>query len=120
MIIFYAGKEKVLHTNCTGHFQTDPEGVKLHLTDIVELFRDSFPLKAVLFINSENLDEFDAKIKHLDLELVTLINTYVESAIVATTCWNGEENTKVTASPECNHVPLSIPVNLKIAVTPVK
>ena len=75
------------------------------------------PLKAALFLNFDIIEERSEKITHLDSEVVTLERVKTEPSLVATTCWDGEEGTKVSPNPECDHVPLTLPVDLKISVT---
>ena len=96
---------------------TDPAGIQLHLADILDYFRDRFPLNAKLFLNSDLLQECDENITQLDTEIVTLVDTRVQTSIVATTCWDTQEEIPNIEDPcDTRHSPLCIPTNLKITV----
>ena len=114
----HAGEEKILDKDCKGHFQTDPAGIQLHLTDILESFRDCLPLSAKLFLNSDLLQESDENISQLDTEIVTLLHTNVEASIVATTCWDTLDEIPSLSDDKLR--PVCIPTNLKIAVATLK
>ena len=79
--------------------------------DVTEHFRDSLPLDAVLFVNSEVLND---KIAHLNSEVITLTQLAVRSSIVATTSAN--ESGEI---PEIDDytITASVPTDLKIYVS---
>ena len=85
----------------------------MYLTDIVEFFGNSLPLKAALFLANDESSE-NEKIAHLDLEVITLMSVNTESSIVATTIWDRKD--AIPNLDDDNIVPVFIPIDLKIKV----
>lgn len=110
----FVDKQKILYEDCGGCFLTDPSCIQLYATDIIEHLKDSLPLKAILFLDS---DESDGTLSDPTSEVVTLKHTDVESFIIATTCWD-ENDAIPDIDTDCDDlVPVAIPTNLKITVT---
>ena len=72
-------------TTYTGHFSTAPGGIPLFLTDIVEHFKDSVPLSAILFLGSDLCDN-DIIVANLASTEVTFTQVSTKSSIIATAC----------------------------------
>lgn len=113
----HLGEEKTLYEDCEGHFLTDPGSVRLHLTDIVEYFGDCLPQKALLFLNSDVTDE---SVSHLVSEVITLTHVSIMSSIIASTCWNGEDDDLLPEVTDEDHIPVAIPTELEISVSILK
>ena len=93
---------------------TDPSCVQLYVTEIVEHLKDSLPLKATLFLDS---DQSDCPLPCLPSEIVTLKHTDVESFVIATTCWDENDAIPNIDSDHDDLIPVAIPTDLKISVT---
>lgn len=116
----YTGEEKTLYRQCEGHFLTDPGSVRLYLPEIAEFFRESLPLEAKLFLNSDVTDD---SISHLVSEVVTMTHVSIESSIIATTCWNDESKPNVLeeiGDENKSCMPIAIPMDLKIEISVIE
>ena len=105
------GDEKTLYTDCDGHFSTAPSGIQLFLTDIVEHFKDSLPLNAILFLDSDLCND---RIAQLASKVVTLTQVSIETSIIATTCFD-ENDASLDIDEDA--IPVAIPTVLDLAVT---
>ena len=117
----HIGEEKLLYRQCEGNFLTDPGSVRLYLPEIAEFFRESFPIVAKIFLNSDVTDD---NVACLVSEVVTMTHVSIESSIIATTCTDVQSNQneleveEITESEQC--IPIAIPVDLKIEVSVIK
>ena len=115
------GDEKMLYRECEGHFQTDPGSVRLYLPEIAEYFKDSLPLVARVFLNSDVTDDC---ISSLVSDVVTLTHISVESSIIATTCWDDDnsdsDSPEDTTDADNQKIPIAIPMDLSIEVSIIK
>lgn len=100
-----------MYKDCDGHFSTAPGGIPLFLTDIVEYFKDSLPLNAILFLHSDSCNE---RIAHLASKVVTLTQVSIESSVIATTCFDGND---ISLDIDEDAVPVAIPTDLNITIT---
>ena len=89
---------------------TEPTGVALSLTDILQFFGHNLPLRVVMVINADVTDE---SVLHLESQIITLYGTSTEYSVIATSLVSGG-NTK--DSP----MAISIPNDLKIKVAAVE
>ena len=62
--------------------------VKLYLPELLELFSNSYPLEAMMFTPNEDLEDLP---EHLTTDRIVITHTSIESAIIATTCWDLED-----------------------------
>ena len=115
MCLIVIGDEKTLYPECDGHFSTAPGGIPLLLTDIVEHLKDSFPLNAILFLDSDLCN--DHNIVHLASTVVTLTQVSTESSIIATSCFD-ENDASLDIDEDA--IPVAIPTDLKITLTVLK
>ncbi len=72
-------------------FTTEPESLKLYVSEILELFPESFPLAAMMYPPSEEAQDLP---QHLITDEVTLTHSSIESAMIATTCWEDEDSSE--------------------------
>ena len=98
-----------------GCFLTDPCSVQLFVNEIVDHLKDSLPLKATLFLDSD-IDVSDSRLSSLASEVVTLKRTDVESFIIATTCWDENDAIPDIATDRDDLIPVAITTDLKISV----
>lgn len=101
-----------MYPDCEGYFLTDPGSVRLYLNDIHDFFHNDFPLRAMIFLNSDVMDD---SISHLVTEVITMTHVSVESSIIATNASEGETVPQLDSMDEVE-CPISIPINLDIAV----
>ena len=110
----------MLYRECEGHFQTDPGSVRLYLPEIAEYFKDSLPLVARVFLNSDVTDDC---ISSLVSDVVTLTHVSVESSIIATACWNDDSkpnSLEEITDADNQKIPIAIPMDLSIEVSLIK
>ena len=106
-----------MYRECSGRFQTDPGSVRLYIPEIAAYFKESLPVVARVFLNSDVTDD---NISSLVSDVVTLTHVSIESSIIATACWNDE--TKPNSQEEITDannqkIPIAIPVDLSIEVS---
>ena len=71
-------------------FTTEPEKLKLYVSEIFDLFpNSSFPLAAMMYPPGEEAQDLP---QHLTSDQVTLTHSSIESAIIATSCWDDKED----------------------------
>jgi hypothetical protein len=70
-------------------FTTEPGSLQLYIPEIMEHFHDSFPLAAMMYPPGVDV-EGSPQLRHLTSDVVTLTDTMIESAIIATTHWGDE------------------------------
>ena len=109
---FFAEREKVLYGNCCGNFLTEPSGVALPLSDILQLFSHILPHRAIVVING---DVSDSKVLELESEIVTLYGTTIEYSVIATAL---DGNSSQRGDSDKAMV-VSLPNDLKIKVAAV-
>ena len=103
-----SGQMKELSENCVGGFSTKPYDVRLFLPEIMEHIKDPYPLKAILYVNSETAYELPG---HMVSAVVTLIEMSVETSLIATsTVWERLDNVDL----------IEIPIDLDIEVQIMK
>ena len=110
----------MLYRECEGHFQTDPGSVRLYLPEIAVYFKDSLPLVARVFLNSDVTDDC---ISSLVSDVVTLTHISVESSIIATACWNDDSepnSLEEITDADDQKIPIAIPMDLSIEVSLIK
>ena len=106
------GREKTLYGDCSGNFETEPTGVGLSPSDILQYFHHILPHKAVMVINSDVMDE---SILHLGSQVVVLYGMTTEYSVISTVVETSDPYTNI-------EVPMvvSIPNDLKIKVAAVE
>lgn len=97
--------------DCEAHFSTNPELVKLYLPEVLEHLSSSLPFETMLYIHSEPFEDLPL---HLTADMVTLMHTVVESSIIASTCWEYEQQGDLSDE---DHALVAIPIDLDIEVT---
>ena len=60
----------------------------MHLIEIIEVFSEGLPLDAMLYPPDD--EEMDDLPPHLITDKVTITHTSIESAVIATTCWDDD------------------------------
>lgn len=92
---------------------TEPTGVGLSPSDILQHFHHILPHRAVIIINSDVMEE---SILHLESQVVTLYGTTTEYSIIATAVETNDHYTNKQETP----MVVSIPNDLKIKVAAVE
>ncbi len=78
----------VLQEDCSATFFTSPDQVSSHLTDIIEVFSEMLPLDVMMYPpDDEDMDDLPP---HLRSDKVIITHTSIESAVIATTCWDDD------------------------------
>ena len=97
-------EQKMLDSDCLGHFTTDPYGSCLHLPDIIEHFSNEFPLEVQVVMKEASMPE------NIPYEITSeasfLTGVHTETSLVVSTTLKEDEDQK----------PIEIPVDLPIDV----
>lgn len=101
-----------MQEDCEAHFSTRPDLLKLYLPEILEHFSASFPLDTMMYMRSSEPSE-DLPL-HLTSDVVTLSHMTIESSIIASTCWEYEQQGELS---EEDQALVAIPIDLDIEVT---
>ena len=105
-----ANKDKVLSSNCVGHFSTKPRYVSLYLAEIHSHMPDVFPCKAVMFNKPDDTARQKQAGSTFELsvpKVITMLHSKEETSLVVTSVHNQDPK---DAKPQ------NIPVDLDILV----
>ena len=110
--LHFPEREKTLYGDCSGNFVTEPTGVGLCPSDVLQYFHHILPHGAVMVINSDVMDE---SILHLGSQVVTLYGMTTEYSVIATVVETTDPYANIDGAP----MVVSIPNDLKIKVAAV-
>lgn len=103
-------EEKCLTADCEGHFTTCPSALHLPLLEMVQLIPDAFPCQACIYMQKPGVRDMLKNIpRYLSSEVLTLIETTTEVALVASSAFQEEPKEIIM------EIPVDIP-EVKVAV----
>ena len=105
--------EKVLPNDCEGGFTSDQYATRLHLPDIVSLFKDKFPLNVCVYITDIEFTSDSDFPFHLVSEVSVLTKIQTETSLVASTHW-GDSHTTAVGDQSLIEIPIDLQIELSI------
>lgn len=105
-------KEKILPSNCVGHFTADPYATRLHLPTIVLHFREELPLNVQVYISDIDTSEYSGDFPfHLASEVSQIAEIITETSLVVTTHFQKGQSGDDTSQIE---IPIDLPIEVSI------
>lgn len=104
-------EEKILPSNCVGHFTADSYATRLHLPTIVLHFRAELPLTVQVYITDIDASESGDFPFHLASEESEITEILTETSLVVTTHFqkgqSGDDTTQI-------EIPIDLPIEVSI------